>query len=100
MENNVIRCIHSAQLRDIKNDSYVFDTVGVYYGFHNYNRTAKQILELIDIVQKEIPGVKMSDLNVYEITKAQSDRHAHYTMVHVYVKANIVRSNIDNYTSL
>lgn len=100
MEKNVIRCIHSVQLRDIKNGSYVFDEVGVYYGFHNYNRTAKQILELIDIIKKEIPNVEMSNLNVYEITNAQSDRHAHYTMVHVYVKADIVRGNIDNYIAL
>ena len=100
MEKNVIRCIHNCQLRDIKNGSYAFDKVGVYYGFHNYNRTAKQILELIDIIKAEVPGVEMSDLNVYEITTAQSDRHAHYTMVNVYVDVNVVRNNLDNYIIL
>lgn len=87
-------------MRDIKNGDYTFDRVGVYYGFHNYNRTAQQILKLIDIIQSEVPGVEMSDLHVYEITAAQSDHHAHYTMVHVYVKTDAVRDHIDNYIIL
>lgn len=100
MEKNVIKCIHSCQLRDIKNNSFAFDKVGVYYGFDNYNRTVKQILELIDIIQKDVPGVSMSELNVYEITKAQSDRHAHYTMVQVYVDVKTIRENLNNYIIL
>lgn len=100
MEKNVIRCIHGCQLRDIKNGSYAFDRVGVYYGFHNYNRTAKQILELIDIIKSEVPNVEMCDLNVYEITTAQSDRHAHYTMVQVDVKTDVIRNNLDSYVIL
>ena len=99
-KKNVIRCIHSVQFRDIKNGSYAFDQVGVYYGFNNYNRTAKQILELIDIIKAEVPGVEMSELNVYEITTAQSDRHAHYTMVQVYVNVDVVRNNLCNYIIL
>ena len=100
MEKNVIRCIHSANMRDIKNDNYTRDQVGVYYGFHNYSRTAQQILELIDIIKGEIPGVKMSNLEVYEITRGQSDRHAHYTMVQVYVNTNVVRDNLRDYITL
>ena len=100
LKKSVIRCVHSCHLRDIKNGSYTFDKVGVYYGFHNYNRTAKQILELIDIIKNEVPDVEMCDLNVYEITTAQSNRHAHYTMVNVYVKTETVRGNINNYIPL
>ena len=96
----VLRCIHAGQFRDIKNGNYPFDVVGVYYGFPNYNRTAKQILELIDIIRKEVPNVGLSNLNVYEITKAQSDRHAHHTMVEVYVDTKTVKNNFQNYTIL
>jgi UDP-N-acetylenolpyruvoylglucosamine reductase len=100
MEKNVIRCIHSVQLRDIKNGNCAFDKVGVYYGFNNYNRTAKQILELIDIIKKEVPDATMSELHVYEITRCQSDRHAGYTMINVYVDVNTVRDHLCNYTIL
>lgn len=96
----IIRCINYSDLRDIKNGSYASDKVSVYYGFHNYNRTAKQILELIDIIRNEVPGVELDDINVYEITTAQSDRHAHYTMVHVYVKTDMVRKNLIDYIAL
>lgn len=100
MNKNVIRCVHEAQMRDIKNGNYPFDEVGVYYGFHNYNRTMEQLLELVNIIKEEIPEANMKDLNVYEITNAQSDRHAHYTMVHVYVKAETVCNNLPNYIVL
>ena len=96
----VIRCIHASQFRDIRNGNYLADKVSVYYGLPNYNRTAKQILELIDVICKEVPNVDMNDLNVYEITTAQSDRHAHHTMVEVYVDAKTVQSNLQNYTIL
>jgi hypothetical protein len=100
MEQRVIRCVHAANLRDIKNGTYESDTVGVYYGFGNYNRTAKQIMTLVEVIKDELYGVELDEMEVYEITRAQSDRHAHCTMVYVSVSPDVVRENITDYTIL
>ncbi len=100
MGNNVIRCVHGANLRDIKNGTYNAEKVGVYYGFENYKRTAKQIMDLINIIQDELYGIELDEMEIYEITRAQSDRHAHYTMVYISVDADVVRENIGDYTIL
>lgn len=100
MGNTVIRCVHGSTLRDIKNGTYNAEKVGVYYGFENYKRTAKQILELINIIQEEMHGIELDEMEVYEITRAQSDRHAHYTMVYISVNPDVVRENIGDYTIL
>ena len=100
MAKTLIRCLYNSDYYNLKNGQYNHDMVSVYYGFNNYNRTAKQVLELIDIVKNEVPGIDMSDLNVYEITTAQSDRHAHYTMVQVYMKTNVVCDNLNSYIIL
>ena len=52
MGNAVIRCVHGSTLREIKNGTCNAERVGVYYGFENFKRTAKQILELINIIQE------------------------------------------------
>lgn len=100
MKKNVIRCVHGVQLRDIKNDTFAFDKVGVYYGFNNYNRTVNHIMQLVDVIREEVPGVEVNNLTVYEITTAQSDRHAHHTMVQVYVDAKLVKENLSKYMIL
>ena len=100
MKKSAIRCIHEENLRDIKNGSYEFDKVNVYYGFHNYKRTVEQLLELVSIIKSEIPDATMDALNVYEITTAQSNRHAHYTMVCVEVNTKTIRNNLQNYIAL
>lgn len=96
----VIRCIHGANLRDIKDGSFKSNKVGVYYGFRNYKRTATQILSLIRIARKENPALKPRDIEVYEISPGQSDRHAHHTMVYVDVDVDTVKKDLHNYISL
>ena len=100
MPKVLIRCVHPENLYRIRKGTYEAEDVGVYYGFHNYNRTAKQIIELIDIIQSEIHGIEPEDMEVYEIAKSQSDRHAHYTMIYIRVPADTVRENIDEYIPL
>lgn len=96
----VMRCIHYSQFHDIKKGNCNQDSVSVYYGFDNYDRSATQILELINIVRNEMPGIELDKMNVYEITKAQSDRHAHQTMVQLFVPVDTIRNNIEAYSIL
>lgn len=100
MGSAVIRCVHGSTLREIKNGTYNAEKVGVYYGFENYKRTAKQILELINVIQEEMHGIELDEMEVYEITRAQSDRHANCTMVYISVNPDVVRENIGDYTIL
>ena len=100
MQNKILRCIHESEFRAIKNGVFKNKKVGVYYGFDNYGRTAEQIMLLCDIVKTEIPHVALSDMSVYEITRAQSIRHANMTMIHVEESVENVANNIDNYTIL
>ena len=98
--NKVIRCVNSSALHDIRRDQYKCDVVCVYYGFDNYNKTVEQIVALSDLVKNEMPDVSTQDMDVCEITRNQSNRHAGQTMIQVRAKAECVSQNIENYVVL
>ena len=97
---NVIRCMHGGHLRGLKSGTPSPETIGVYYGFNNYSRNIQQLMTLVNVIKAEVPGITEKDMEVYEITPAQSDRHAHHTMIFLYVPTDLVRKNLDNYITL
>jgi hypothetical protein len=97
MENKLIKCIHSYSRNAIKDGSFDSESVSVYYGFDTYNRNAEHHLELIGLIAEEFPRIDLKDIDFYEITTGQSNRHAHMTMAHVSVPVAHVRERIDEY---
>ena len=98
--NKMIRCVQSSALYEIAHDQYKHDVVCVYYGFDNYSRTVEQIVMLCDLIKNEMPDTNELDMDVCEIRRSQSDRHAGQTMIQLCVKTDEVRKHIANYTAL
>ena len=98
--SNIIRCMHAGMLRGLQNDTLMPESVGVYYGFTGYQKNMAQLNILANTIKEEIPGITEKDMEVYEITTAQSNRHAHHTMIFVYAPTKLVRNNLGKYIAL
>lgn len=97
MARTLIKCIHSYSRNNIKNGIFDSETVGVYYGFDTYNRSAEHHLELLGLIHEEFPNLPLKEIDFYEITTGQSNRHAHQTMAHISVPVDYVKERIDEY---
>jgi hypothetical protein len=98
---NIIRCLHESQFFDIKRGTYHPDSVVVYYGFDTYNASVENIRKLIEIVKAENPSVPENEMHVAFITRAQSIRHAHFTMISVAINPYDVKARLfEDYTIL
>lgn len=92
--------IRDGILTDIKAGAFKSEDVVVYYGFDNYERSAEHCLRIIDVIAKEFPGITMNEIEFYEITRAQSNRHAHQTKACVSVPVEDVLRHLDEYLIL
>lgn len=89
--------VHGSVLADLKVGVFKGETVGVYYGFDTYNRSAEHHLELLGLIHEEFPNLPLKEIDFYEITTGQSNRHAHQTMAHISIPTEYVRERIDEY---
>lgn len=96
----MIRCIPSSVYHDIKQDAFNGDTVGVYYGFDSYNASVARINELTKVIKQENPDIREDEMDIIFITRSMSNRHAHFTMIHIRQPVAVVKTNLDNYITL
>jgi hypothetical protein len=99
MAKTLIRCLHERDYLDIRDGKWPDDVCRVYYGFNNYSDTPAHINELVNIIKSEV-GVPECDMHVHYVTRNESIRHAHFTMVQITEDVNKVCDNINNYTIL
>lgn len=78
----VIRACSYSKFHMNEEELRKLSSIGVYYGFNNYKRTIYQLNELADIIRSEVNLVDVYDMEVYEITRAQSCRYAGHTMIY------------------
>lgn len=98
---NILRCLHETNFFDIKRGIYTSNSVIVYYSLNTYNASVENISKLIEIVKAENPTVPDNEMHVTFITRAQSIRHAHYTMISVARDSSEVKAHLfENYTIL
>ena len=100
MKHRLMKCIHSMCRADIINGRWTHATVSVYYGFDTYNRSADYLMELISLIHEEFPDISLKEIEFYEITTSQSNRHARQTMAHIMVPSEYAKAHIDDYDLL
>ena len=71
----------------------LYGDVGVYYAFENYGHSVQHVLELRDEVLKDFPEMKDSDMDIRELSKSETDKHASYTTLYISIP-------IDDYLKL
>ncbi len=77
---------------ELRNSS-LYGRIGVYYAFENYGHSVQHVLELRDEVLKDFPEMKDSDMEVRELSKRETNRHACYTTIYISIP-------IDDYLKL
>ena len=82
MSGMVIRACSYSKFHMSDEDLRKLSSIGVYYGFDNYKRTMYQLNELADVIRSEVNLEDVYDMDVYEITQAQSCRYAGHTMIY------------------
>lgn len=82
MSGSVIRACSYSKFHMSEDELRKLPYVGVYYGLNNYKRTMYQLNELAAIILAETTHVDVYDMEVYELTRAQSDRYAAHTMIY------------------
>lgn len=58
-------------------------TVGILYGFNNYDTDIRHVNELKEIINKEYPDIKEEKMNIWTISAADSMRRANTMMVRI-----------------
>ena len=82
MSGVVIRACSYSNFHMSEDELRQLQGVGVYYGFNNYKRTMYQLNELASVILNETTHVDVYSMEVYEITRSQSDRYAGHTMIY------------------
>jgi hypothetical protein len=96
----VKKFLHSIDRNALRKGSSHKDRVVVYYGCDTYKRTVEHVHTLVMAIKEDFPDIPIAEMNVYEITKAQSDQHVGHTMVSFYANAQIVKNNLDSFSVL
>lgn len=98
----ILRMIPNSEFKAIRDGSYAESKVPVYYAFtSSYRWDVEHINEIVNVIRKEHPGIRLSDMNVRHIDKKMSIQHAEYTAVQVMVLTSCVKLRLlDDYTTL
>lgn len=97
----VIRCLQESNFHDIKHGTYHPNSVPVFYGFDCYNDSVEHINKLVEIIKSEVPMLTEKDMHITFISRSQSIRHAHHTMVCVNRAPSKVKARLwEDYTIL
>lgn len=98
---NIVRCLREPDFYDIKDGTYRPNYVTVYYGFNCYNDDIDHINKLVEIIKSEVPILTEKDMHIAFISRAQSIRHAHHTMIWVdRVPSDVKARLFEDYTIL
>ena len=71
--------MNEAEIRD----AYTYGTVGIHYAFNNYGHSVEHVLKLRQKVLKDYPNMKDSEMEVRELTRAETIRHASFTTLYI-----------------